>query len=112
MTNEAHPINQSDGQMGDLLNCSINYKVVMHGSPIYMAYLQTPTVKSEVAINEGLHFSGIVPIKFHDQEIACLNVASHSMDDMPIYRRSALENLSFQLGNLIDRLQVLEELAS
>ena len=90
---------------------SPNYKLVMKGTSMYMPYLQIPTSKNQTAINEGLHFTAIIPVRFKDTVIACLNVASHSLDDMPEYRRTALENLAFQIGNMIDRFQVQDELA-
>ena len=86
------------------------YNVVMKGDAIYQPYLQLPTSKNQVAINEGLHISAIIPVKFNDDVIACINVASHVIDDMPEYQRNALENLAFQIGNMIARFRVQAEL--
>ncbi len=86
------------------------HKVVMEGNAIYQPYLQLPTSKNQVAINEGLHISAIIPVKFNDKVIACLNVASHTLDDLPGYRRNALENFAFQIGNMIARFETQTEL--
>ncbi len=86
------------------------YNVVMKGEPIYQPYLHLPTSKNQIAMNEGLHISAIIPVKFNDNVIACMNVASHTLDDMPEYRRNALENFAFQIGNMIARFQAQDEL--
>ncbi|MCX6078446.1 MAG: PAS domain S-box protein [Chloroflexi bacterium] len=86
------------------------HNIVMSGNSIYQPYLHVPTIKNEIALNEGLHISAIVPIQFNGDVIACMNVASHTLDDMPDYRRNALENLAFQIGNMLARFHVQAEL--
>lgn len=88
-----------------------NYQFVMRGDPLYQPYLRLPTNKPQAALQEGLRISSIIPVKFKDEVIACVNAASHSQDDMPEYNRVAIENLSFQLGNMIARLRVQQKLA-
>ena len=90
---------------------SPQYNLVMNGAPIYQPYLQIPGSSNPIAFKEGLHISAIIPVKFNNNVIACLNVASHSLDVLPDYYRNALENFSFQIGNMISRFQAQDELA-
>jgi len=92
------------------LSGSPQFNVVMQGNPIYQPYLHLPTSKNKVALEEGLHISAIIPVIFNGQIIACINVASHSLDDMSVYARSALENMALQIGNMIARFQAQDDL--
>ncbi|MEI7849337.1 MAG: PAS domain S-box protein, partial [Chloroflexota bacterium] len=87
-----------------------HYRLVMQGDPIYQPYLQTPIYKSSDDLSEGLRFLGIMPVKANEDVIACINIASHTVDSLTDYNRRGLESLTAQIGNMIVRFQVQDEL--
>jgi PAS domain S-box-containing protein len=89
---------------------SDRYQMVMRGTPIYQPYLVTTLSKNEVDLQEELRSFAVIPLKSKGETIACINVASHTYDAMPEFRRRALENLAIHIGNIISRFHVQEEL--
>lgn len=51
--------------------------------------------------DEGVLAMGIVPISFHGQVIACLQVGSHQMATMPLFNRAALETMATHIGSFL-----------
>jgi PAS domain S-box-containing protein len=98
-------------QASKIKNGSERYRLALSGAPLYQPYRELPTKKNPSALAEGLHASAIIPARFNDEVIACINVASHRLDDIPGYRRRALENLANQIGSMIGRFQAQAELA-
>ena len=90
---------------------SDRYKLVMQGAALYMRYVQSNFSNPPVDYDEGLRSLAVIPIQFNNKVIACMNVASHVKDEISEMQRTALENLAFQIGNMIERLQVQEDLA-
>ena len=89
---------------------SDRHQVVMGGAPIYQAYLSIPIITNQVDVAEVLHMMAVIPVTFEGNVIACINVASHLLDDLPGSRRKALENLALNFGQVIARFQVQDEL--
>jgi PAS domain S-box-containing protein len=97
-------------QSGSYEKDSDRYQLVMRGAAIYQSYLSTTIKKNANDLNEGLHSFAVIPLKSNGETIACINVASHVYDDIPEFRRQALENLAIHIGNIISRFYVQEEL--
>ena len=98
-------------QVGGFKPGSDRYQLVMGGAPIYQPYLTIPLSQNQIDEDEILHMLAVVPVAFEGSVIACVNVASHSLDDMPDSCRIALENLALNFGQVIARFQVQDELA-
>lgn len=80
---------------------SDNTRLVMKGKPVYVQYGQTGIVHTPVQEQEGLRAIGIIPITFGGRVIACLNIASHTLDEISLSCRIALETISTQIGAAI-----------
>lgn len=90
---------------------SPNARLVMKGEPVYREYAHLlPGEKDPVREKEGLHFISIVPVIYEGNVIACLNIASHVSDKIPITERNALETLALHIGGIIARLQAEDKL--
>lgn len=82
---------------------SVNAQMVMDGKPIYAPYRETGVVHTLVHDREGLRVIGIIPISFGGRVTACLNVSSHTLDEISPSGRIALETLSTQIGAAIEQ---------
>ena len=91
---------------------SDRYRLVMRGEPIYQPYISLPLVVGPIQRDENLHFMAVIPVVFEGEVIACINLASHTLDDLPVLSRMALEHFASNLGQVITRFQVEEELAA
>jgi len=89
---------------------SANARVIMAGAPVYTRYRDLGVPLSEVHLQEGLGGMAIVPMSHQDRVIACMNVASHTLDEVPVAARGALEAIGAQIGSAISRLQAEEGL--
>jgi len=84
---------------------SINARIVMTGKPTYTEYLKLGVPLDEPAGHEGLRAIAVLPVHYKDRVIGCLNVASHTLDEVPVFSRAALEAIAAQIGSSIVRLK-------
>ena len=89
---------------------SINVRLVTAGKPIYSQHSSLGTPLAAAEKDEGLQAIAILPFYFEDQVIGCLNVASHSLYEIPVSVRSALEIITSQIGDVVGRIKSREEL--
>jgi PAS domain S-box-containing protein len=89
---------------------SANGKIVLAGKPVYARYSDTGLVHTAVQKQEGLRASAIIPVAFNNRIIACLNIASHTFDDIPANARIALETVALQIGAAVERIRAEEAL--
>ncbi|MDP3565244.1 MAG: PAS domain S-box protein [Methanoregula sp.] len=82
---------------------SDNARLVMQGKPIYVPYSKTGIIHTPVQEQEGLLAAGIIPISFGGRVIASLNVTSHTLDEISLSSRIALETISAQIGAAIEQ---------
>ncbi|MBM3155546.1 MAG: PAS domain S-box protein, partial [Chloroflexi bacterium] len=87
-----------------------NARLVAEGKPVYLTVKQFDPVTAERMIRESLRVLAVVPILHEGLAIACLNVASHTLEDVPANARSALEIIAGQIGGTIARVQAREML--
>jgi PAS domain S-box-containing protein len=83
---------------------SDNATLVMMGNPIYTKHQQLEIFLTDSEKKENLRALAILPIKYQNQVIGCLNIASHNKDDIPNLSRIALETISNQIGSSITYL--------
>ncbi len=91
---------------------SAHAKLVMAGQPVYSEHPALGVPLSETERREGLRAIAVVPVSHEGQVIACLNIASPALGEVPAFARNALETVVAQTGNAIVRLQAEEELRS
>ena len=85
-------------------------RIVMEGEPVYAKYDGLAVPLGPVQEAERLRAVGIIPIKHDGRVIACLNVASHTSDEVPQRSRIVLETIAAQIGSAISRLKIQEAL--
>lgn len=84
---------------------SPNAHIVMVGKPVY-----TQHKKMNIPRQEGIKALAIIPISNEGEVVACLNIASHTVNDIPNSARATLETLAGQIGNAIARTQAEQAL--
>jgi PAS domain S-box-containing protein len=89
---------------------SVNAYLVMAGKPVYARLPDLPGILDAEGLKEGLSSAAIIPVIHKDQVIACINIASHTYEEVPETARAALETLAVQVGNAIARVQADEDL--
>jgi PAS domain S-box-containing protein len=89
---------------------SANASLIMAGKPVYANYSQISLSVSKEQKSEGLKAMAVVPVSSRNGVVACLNIGSHSVEDMPVSSRNAIETIASQIGGSIDRLRAREAL--
>lgn len=89
---------------------SDNAKLVMAGNLIYSKHQDLGVPLDEPGKREKLKAIAVIPISHHGQVIGCMNVASHTLEEVPVFSRSALETIAAQIGSVITHLQAEEAL--
>ncbi len=89
---------------------SDNVKLVTAGKPLYTQHQKLGVPLDEVEQSEELKAIAVLPIIHQEQMIGCMNVASHTLDQVPVFSRVALETIATQIGSAIARLQAKEAL--
>jgi PAS domain S-box-containing protein len=88
---------------------SFHARLVMAGKPIYASYPRIESESSEVYPAEGLRAISILPVKCREKIIAVLNLASHTVEEIPIGIRNTLEAIAAQVGEAIEKLRAEED---
>jgi PAS domain S-box-containing protein len=78
--------------------------------PIYIRYQDKDLPLQEAREREGLRAMAVVPVHHEGVVIGYYSVGTHTSDEVPLPRRSALEMIAAMTGNAIVRLQAEEEL--
>ncbi len=91
--------------VGDYRRDSPNGELVHGGKPIYGLHDTMRLELDDIRRREGLRALGVIPIRHEGRVIACLNVSSRHMGEVPFYARAALETIAAQTGMAISRLR-------
>ncbi len=83
--------------------------LVMKGEPIYSQHRNLEINVDEVRLSEKLKAMAIIPVKFEGKVMACLIIASHTLEEVPFYTRNALETMATQIGSFIARVEAEKE---
>ncbi len=97
-------------QVGHCSKDSDPWNLTMQAKPIYIRYSLTEVYQDEISRGEGLRAIAILPILHQGRVIACFNIASHVLDDVPSASRKALEAIAAQIGSAIARIQAEDAL--
>jgi len=84
---------------------SRNTQLVMAGEPAYAMHDRIGVPVGPAQKTEGLRAVGMIPIRHAGRVVACLNVASHLVAEIPAWSRVVLETLAAQIGSAISRLK-------
>jgi len=89
---------------------SSNARIVMAGKPIYTEYLKLGVPLGKAKRREALCAIAVIPVCHAGRVIACLNLASHTMNEVPSFSRDALETICAQMSSLVARLRAEDAL--
>jgi two-component system sensor kinase FixL len=89
---------------------SRNARLVMQGEPAYATFDQIGVPIGPIQKAERLRGVGLIPIRHEGRVVACLNVASHTINEVPQWSRVVLETIAAQIGSAISRLKIQEAL--
>jgi PAS domain S-box-containing protein len=85
-------------------------KLVKAGEAVYTGYKELcDKILADIDLNggkEGLRAMAVLPVRYGGRVVACINLASHSLDDIPIATRSSLETFSMLVGGAISRIEM------
>jgi len=86
-------------------------RLIFKGKPIYSKHMDLNVPINEIRKREGLRAFAVLPILHKDNVIACINIASHKFDDVPLSVRDTLEATATRIGSAIVRLKAQDELS-
>ncbi|MCD4746866.1 MAG: PAS domain S-box protein, partial [Bacteroidales bacterium] len=83
---------------------SKNARLVMAGKFVYSQNHNLGVDINNTSKYEKLRAIAVIPIHHKGKVIACLNIASHTFDEIPDYSRIALQTIAAQIGSVITRV--------
>ena len=89
---------------------SVNAQIVQAGKPIHLGLTELKELNDEAILKEKLRSVTVLPIPFENHIIACLNIASHTSEEIQKYSREAVEAVANQIGGAIIRAKMAEAL--
>ena len=98
------------GHVKEIAADSEKGRIVLSGTPIYSTYEGLDIENNVAEKKEGLKAIAVIPIVNNKKVIACINIASHTLDTVPIKKRPVVETIAAHLGNLIIRVKAEEAL--
>ena len=83
---------------------------IMKGEPIYWAHPRAVLDIGDLLEQEGVTSLAVIPVKFKEQVVAILSLASHTQSEIPESTRSALETIAARIGGIVSRVRAEEAL--
>jgi len=90
---------------------SENARLILKGKPIYHKADKLDLKSCTILKTEQLRAIAILPITYRGEVIACLNVASHSLNQVPEFSRKGLETITSHIGSAIMQARQEEAIA-
>ena len=87
-----------------------NARMVLAGKPIYANHQGMDMVVDKIRADEQLHALAVIPVSNQGQVIACINVGSHQLEEVPEFSRLVLETLGTQMAGAVLRAVVSRSL--
>ena len=85
-------------------------KLVMQGVPLYGLYPLLFPDANNIRVKEGLRGFATIPAIYEGKIIAVLNIASRTLDEIPVYAREFFESIATQAGAALFRILTEDEL--
>ncbi len=79
-------------------------RLVLAGKTLFTQHKQLDVPLDDPRQAEGLRVIAVVPVSHDGRVIACLNVSSHTKDELASLARAALEAIAAQIGSAVARL--------
>ena len=90
---------------------SQNARLILKGKPVYHKFNELGITKKCVHRSEQLKAIAILPITYRGEVIACLNIASHTLIEVPEFSRKGLETITSHIGSAIMQARQEEVIA-
>jgi PAS domain S-box-containing protein len=90
---------------------SENARIILKGKPIYHKFNELLIEHHEALLAEQLKAIAIIPISYRGEVIACLNVASHTLAQVPELARQGLKTITSHIGAAIMQARQEQEIA-
>jgi PAS domain S-box-containing protein len=90
---------------------SQNAQLILKGKPIYHKFYELDLAKKKIHRTEQLKAIAILPITYRGEVLACLNVASHTLTQVPEFSRKGLETITAHIGSAIMQARQEEAIA-
>lgn len=84
---------------------SAHVRFVKLGKPAYLLHADLPLSQSKIEIQEGLKAVAILPLLHKEQMIGCMNLGSHTIEEVSSSVRVSLETTAAQIGSAVSRLK-------
>ena len=80
-------------------------RMVMAGKAIYSQHQELGVHADGVHSHECMRAIAIIPVHHKGSVIACLNIVSRTLHEVPVFARNALEMIAAQIGSAIARVK-------
>ncbi len=95
--------------IGHVESSTRSAQLIMQGESLYATHEKVLDLDPMLQ-KEGLRFIAAVPLRYEGEVVGSLNLASHTVDDIPAYSRVAAEVLGGLVGQAIGRSRLLSVL--
>jgi two-component sensor histidine kinase len=82
----------------------------MAGKPVYTRHHELGVLLGKAERDEMLRAIAVVPFSHEGHVIGCMNVASHTFEEVPVFACDALVTIAAQIGGVIVHLEAKEQL--
>ncbi len=89
---------------------SDSVRLVMRGKPVYKQHQRLGVPLDEKKKREGLRAIAVIPMLHKGRIVGCLNIASHTLREVPAWSRMALETIAAQISGTVVRLRAEQAL--
>ena len=83
---------------------------ILGGGAQYPGLADLDDYHRQLLEEEGIRAVAVLPVLFEGRPIGCINIASHTQDEIPEESRKALEAMTAEIGSAIARIQAREGL--
>lgn len=87
-----------------------NVQLILGGEPVYFNAEQLSGSVTETSPKLAIKSLAVIPVQFEGQVIACFNISSHTLAEVPHFDRTVLEAIATQIGTAISRSKIEEAL--
>ncbi|MBD3182993.1 PAS domain S-box protein, partial [Candidatus Poribacteria bacterium] len=89
---------------------SPNAKLIKQGEPLYTLHKELRKELERPELKEKIKAIAVIPIKYEGKVIACLNIASHTLEEFTDSSKAALEAIAAQVGLLIIKSKMTQNI--
>lgn len=80
-------------------------QLIRKGEPVYYNYSEIRSGNNYILVEEGIKSFASIPVKYLNEVIGCINIASYLLDEVPCQSRIILEFIATYIGSFIVQAQ-------